>query len=541
MDSSRTLVADVGKILVERLVDEGVEVVFTVPGEQLDPIFAAIARTSIRVVHARHEQAAALMAYGYARSTGRIGVFVVISGPGVLNSAVGLATAYAGDSRVLCIAGQIPTAFLGRGLGVPHECPDQLAVLRSLTAWAVRVERPGGVASALDEAFHRLHHDRPRPVAIEIPADVLGAEVDTQPPPRSVPTPARRSVGPGLDEAREILAAARTPIVFVGSGARAAVAEINKLAEQLQAPVTTELGGRGIVSDEHELSISLPVAHRLWPHADVVLAVGTRFLRPQVEWGTQGLQVIRIDLDEEEIYRVSAPAVPLVGDATEVMRALCNGLPTVPDRREWLRTVAQARSDIALEIAQLTPQVEFIDAMRSALPADGFFVDEMTQVGYVARFALPIMHPSTYILPTYHGALGFGFATSLGVKVAHPERAVLSISGDGGFLYTGAELATAVQHGIGVVAVVFNDECFANVKRSQQKFMKPTIATELRNPDFVAFAEAFGAVGARADGPEELRAEIERALRRPRVPTVIEVPVGEMANPWPLIRLPRVR
>ena len=200
-----------------------------------------------------------------------------------------------------------------------------------------------------------------------------------------------------------------------------------------------------------------------------------------------------------------------------------------------------ARRGVDVEIAQLTPQVDFIRAMRSALPDDGFFVDEMTQVGYVARLAFAVRRPSTYVLPTYLGALGFGFATSLGVKIAHPDRAVLSISGDGGFLYTAAELATAVQHGIGVVAVVFNDNSFANVKRSQRKFMETTIATELHKPDFVRFAESFGAVGVRAGDPEELQTEIERGFARARTPTVIEVPVGETANPWPLIRLPRVR
>ncbi|OJF14366.1 thiamine pyrophosphate-dependent enzyme [Couchioplanes caeruleus] len=531
---------NVAEHIVARLVEEGVDVVFTVPGEQLDPIFGALAGTGIRVVHARHEQAAALMAFGYARTTRRVGVFTVISGPGVLNSTVGLATAYAGDARVLCLTGQIATPLFGRDLGVPHEIPDQLGVLQSLTAWAARVEKPGGVTSALDEAFHRLRHDRPRPLAIEVPTDVLAAEVASGD--SWVAPPVREPADPrAIEAARAVLAGARAPIVFVGSGARGAAAEITELAMRIKAPVTTELGGRGIVSDEHGLSVSLPVAHRLWPHADVVLAVGTRLYRPQVEWGVEGLRIIRVDLDEEEIQRVSAPAVALVGDAAEVVRALLDGLAHVEDRQEWLATTAEARRGLDAEIAGLTPQVDYLRAIRSALPDDGFFVDEMTQVGYVARLAFPVREPSTYVLPTYCGALGFGFATALGVKIAHPGRAVLSISGDGGFLYTAAELATAVQHGIGVVAVVFNDGSFSNVERSQLKFMESTIGTDLRNPDFVRFAEAFGAVGVRANDPEELRTEISRALARTQTPTVIEVPVGEMANPWPWIRLPRVR
>jgi acetolactate synthase-1/2/3 large subunit len=531
---------NVGEHIVAKLIEEGVEVVFTVPGEQHDPIFGALAGTGIRVVQARHEQAAALMAYGYARSSQRVGVFIVISGPGVLNSTTGLATAYAGDARVLCVATQIPTPVLGRNLGIPHEIPDQLGVLRSLTGWAAQVQEPDGITSVLGEAFHRLRRHRPRPVAIEIPTDVLAAEV-TAPRPWVAPPPFASPDVRAVEAARAALAAARAPVIFVGSGARGATAEITELVELLKAPVTTELGGRGVVSDEHDLSIPLPVAHRLWPHADVVLAVGTRLLRPQVEWGTEGLQILRVDLDEEEIHRVSPPAVALVGDAAEVVRALLDGLRPVEERQEWLDVIAGARRDVDAEIVKLTPQVDFIRAMRAALPEDGFFVDEMTQVGYVARLAFPVLRPSTYVLPTYVGALGFGFAASLGVKIAYPHHAVLSISGDGGFLFTAVELATAVQHGIGVVAVVFNDGSYANVKRAQRKFMESPIATELHNPDFVKLAEAFGAVGARATSPEELRTEIEKGFARGQTPTVIEVPVGDMPNPWPWIRLPRVR
>lgn len=531
---------NVAEHIVAHFVAEGVEVVFTVPGEQLDTIFGALASTRIRVVHARHEQGAALMAYGYARSTGRVGVLLVLSGPGVLNSTTGLVTAYAGDARVLCIAGQIPTPLLDRDLGIPHEIPDQLGVLQSVTGWAARVTAPARIAPLVREAFHRLRHDRPRPVALEIPVDVLAAEVGTPDPwtaPLDRPSPDPRT----LKAARMALTETRSPIIFVGSGARGATAEITAIAELLKAPVTTELGGRGIVSDEHELSVSLPTAHRLWPEADTVLAVGTRLLRPQIEWGVKDLRIIRVDLDEREIHRVSPPEFSLVGDAAEVVRALLDGLSPVRDREEWLTRAAQAEREVDAEIGRLTPQVDYVRAIRGALPEDGFFVDEMTQVGYVARVAFPVLRPSTYVLPTYVGALGFGFATALGVKLAHPGRAVVSISGDGGFLYTASELATAVQHEIGVVAVVFNDGSYSNVKRSQLKFMETTIATELHNPDFTRLAEAFGAVGVRAHGPTELGTQIEEALTRTSTPTVIEVPVGDMPNPWPFIRLPRVR
>ncbi|RMI31869.1 thiamine pyrophosphate-dependent enzyme [Nocardia stercoris] len=530
---------NVAEHLVATLVDEGVEVVFTVPGEQHDAIFRALSGTGIQVVQTRHEQAAAFMAYGYARSSGRIGVFLVISGPGVLYSTAALATAWAANVPVLCIATQISMPYLGRGLGVPHEIPEQLGVLESLSGWAARVEQPDQVTAVVGEAFHRLTEYRPRPVSIEIPVDVLNMQV-TAPEAWVAPSVDRALDPAAIEAARSVLAQARAPMIYVGSGARAAAPEIRALAELLAVPVATEVGGRGILAADHELAINFPVAHRVWTEVDVVLAIGTRFRRPLSEWGVEGLRIIRIDLDDAEI-RKAPVEVAVVGDAADAVRALLDGPPPTADHTEWVATVAAARRAVDAEIDRLTPQVDFLRALRAALPADGYFVDELTQVGYVAWVQFPVSAPSTYISSTNVGALGFGFATALGVKVAHPDRPVLSISGDGGFLYTAVELATAVQHGIGVVAVVFDDGSYANVERSQRNSMPSALGTALRNPDFVAFAEAFGAVGVRAHDPEELRTEIDKAFARTGTPTVIVVPVGEMPTPWPLIRLPRVR
>ena len=531
----------VAEHIAATLVAEGVETVFTVPGEQIDPLMGAVADAGLRIVPARHEQGAAFMAYGYARSTGRIGVHAVISGPGVLHSTAGLALGYAGDARMLCLAGQIPTAALGRGLGVPHEIPDQLGILSTLTGRAERIREPGRVTAVLGAAFHHLRTERPRPVAVEIPADVLSAPVPA-PEPWTAPETDLAPDPAAVDAARELLAGARAPLVVVGSGARAAATEVTALAERLKAPVTSEMGGRGIPGDHHALALPYPAAHRLWPRVDVVLAVGTRFMRPQAEWGLDDrLKVIRVDLDPEEIKRVAVPEVALVADAGRALRALLEDLPAVPERDAWLDEARRARRETDRELARLVPQMDFLRALRESLPEDGFFVDELTQVGYTARVGFPVPRPYTYVPATYQGGLGYGFATALGVQVANPGRPVLSVSGDGGFLYTGSELATAVQHRIPVVAVVFNDNCYANIARSQRALLGRTIATELHNPDFVAYAESFGARGVRADGPRQLAAQVTEAFRHPDTPTVIEVPVGEMPSPWSLIRLPRVR
>ncbi|MDR7483574.1 MAG: thiamine pyrophosphate-binding protein [Armatimonadota bacterium] len=534
-----------GRALVEMLRRHGVTELFAIPGVQNDALFNALydAAGAIRVVHTRHEQGAAYMALGYARATGRPGVFAVVPGPGVLNATAALATAYAAHARVLCIAGQIPSAQIGRGLGVLHELPDQLAILRGLTKWAARVEHPALLPDLVAEAFQQLCAGRPRPVALEIPTDVLADQA-----PVTLRDPAAAPAAPAPDpeavaRAAALLARAERPLIMVGSGVDDAGDALLAVAEALQAPVVAGMHGRGAVSDRHYLALTGPAGWRLWADADVVLAVGTRLLRPLTQWGVDdGLTLIRIDIDPLEISRIHPPAVGIVADARQALAALSQALaahsPVRASREAALRAL---KADVEQAMSQVQPQYGFLQAMRAALPDDGVFVDEMTQVGYMARYAFPVYRPRTYITPGYQGTLGYGFATALGAKVALPDRAVLSISGDGGFLFTAAELATAVQHRIGVVAVVFNDGAYGNVLRMQQElYGGRVIATRLHNPDFVRLAETFGARGQRATSPAALTAILRAAFERDE-PTVVEVPVGEMPEPHAFVRLPRVR
>jgi acetolactate synthase-1/2/3 large subunit len=534
-----------GAALVEMLRRHGVDVLFALPGVQLDALFNALydARGAIRVVHTRHEQGAAYMAHGYARSTGRPGVCAVVPGPGVLNTTAALATAYATNARVLCITGQIPSHQIGRGLGVLHEIPDQLAILRGLTKWVARIEHPAQVPDLVSEAFAQLHTGRPRPVALEVPPDVLALEADVTL--REVPDayPATAPDAGAIERAAGLLARAGRPLIMVGSGADDAAAELLAVAEYLQAPVVSNTHGRGIVSDRHYLGLHGPAGHRLWAEADVVLAVGTRLLRPLTAWGTDdGLALIQVDIDPDEIGRIHPPTVGIVADARLALAALREALPAhTPPRPSREAEMRALKAEFEQAFTAIQPQYAFLRAIRDALPDDGIFVDEMTQVGYAARYILPVYAPRTLITPGYQGTLGYGFATALGAKVAHPHRAVLSVSGDGGFLFTAAELATAVQHQIGVAAVVFNDNAYGNVRRMQKTlYGGRLIATELHNPDFVALAASFGAAGVRAPGPDELRAALRTAFERPG-PTVIEVPVGEMIEPRPFIHMRRVR
>jgi acetolactate synthase-1/2/3 large subunit len=291
------------------------------------------------------------------------------------------------------------------------------------------------------------------------------------------------------------------------------------------------------------LTVTMPLAHQLWPNTDVVLGVGTRMLIQFPQWGIdRDLKVVRIDADPEEPGRLHKPAAALIGDAKRVLRRLIDLLPAHNSKRASHRAEMERHQQAWRARFEALPQVAYVDAIRAELPEDGIFVDEVTQVGFAARFALPVYKPRTFISPGYQDNLGWGYATSLGVQDAMPDTPVVSIAGDGGFLFTANEMATAVRHRIPLTAIVFADGAFGNVRRIQQeRFGNRLIASDLANPDFVRFAESFGAAAERARSPDDLRMTLRRALKRRDGPTLIEVPVGAFPSPWPYLHLPRVR
>ncbi len=529
---------------IRSLIAHGIDTVFGLPGGQLDHLFDALyhERDRLRLIASRHEQGAAYMAFGYARSTGRPSVYTVVPGPGVLNTTAALCTAYACNAPVLCLAGQIPSDAIGKGFGELHELPDQLATLRLLTKWAARIESPAATPGIMAHAFATLMSGRPRPVALEMAPDVMAREEEVaELGPRTVavdtPDPEK------IDAAAALIASARAPMIYVGGGAIGATKAVRALAELIDAPVVSFRGGRGIMPDEHPLGLTLPAGHRLWPKVDVVVGIGSRMLEPLRHWGVdKDLKVVRIDIDPEEVSRAGEPTVGIVGDAAATLAAL---LPSVEKRllrRPSHRPdYAAVKAAVARDIESVQPQMQYLKAIRQALPREGIFCDEITQCGFASWYGFPVSRPREHINCGYQGTLGYGYATALGVKVAHPDRPVVSIAGDGGFMFNLSEIATAVQYGIDLKAIVFNSGSYSNVKRQQREwFGNRLIASDLRNPDFVRIAEAFGAAGYRAHSPEELRAVLERSLGE-RGPAVIEVPVGEMATPWPHILLSKCR
>lgn len=530
--------------VVEQIIRNGIDTIYALPGVQNDYLFDAFAGATdrLRFIHTRHEQGAAYMALGAALATGKPQVFTVVPGPGILNATAAICTAYALNAPVLALTGQINSNAIGRGLGLLHEIPDQLGLLRSLTKWADRIHAPHEGPAKVNEAFAQMQSGRSRPVALECPLDVW---------PRRAPVellPAGEALTAPIDldavkTAAKLLAGAERPLIIVGGGALDAGESLREVAEILQAPVSSHRTGRGALDSRHPLSVNSAIGHRFWGTADVVLAVGTRLQLQQLQWGLDDkIKIVRIDADADELNRVRAATVGIVGDARLALQALASELGKIAAKRaSRADEVQQVRALSDADWARCQSQMAFLDAIRAELPEDGIFVDELTQLGYVSRLHFPIYKPRTFITPGYQGTLGWGLATAMGVKAAMPDKAVVAVSGDGGFMFNVQEIATAVQHRIPVVVVLMNDGAFGNVLRTQtEDFGNRRIATNLNNPDFVKLAESFGALGLRAKTPEELRAALRQGLKS-GLPTIIDVPVGPMPSPWNVLRFGRSR
>jgi acetolactate synthase-1/2/3 large subunit len=333
-------------------------------------------------------------------------------------------------------------------------------------------------------------------------------------------------------------------MIVCGGGAQDCGAEITTLSAMLQAPVLGYRRGRGLLDSRDPLSVTLPLGRDLWGEADVVLAVGTRLLIQLRQWGVdRKLKIVRVDADAAEHDRLHKPAVALTGDAKPILRNLLAELPAHNAKRASRKAEMQERQAAwRKRLEKISPQIAFLDAIRAELPEDGILVDEVTQIGFAARLAFPVYKPRTFLSPGYQDNLGWGFATALGAQHARPDVPVVAISGDGGFMFTANEMATAMRHRIALTTIVFNDGAFGNVRRIQEeRFGNRLIGSDLANPDFVAFAKSFGAEATRAKNPAELRRALRGAFAHRDGPTLIEVPVGALPSPWEFIQMPKVR
>jgi acetolactate synthase I/II/III large subunit len=526
--------------LVEGLIAHDIDTVFALPGAQIYGLCDALAknRDRIRTIGARHEQACAYMALGYARASGKPGVFAVVPGPGILNASAALLTAHSSNQRVLALTGDIPSPAKGRERGALHELRDQLSILRSLTKWADHIEHPSQAGLLVARAFQEMSSGRPGATALQAAWDYFTTRARVGPAIKLPPFPAPEPDLDAIDEAARIIATARAPMLIVGSGALEASAEVTALAEMIGAPAVSFRGGRGVVSEDHPLGLTIASAQRLWPQTDVAIVIGSRFELLDIRWRYRppGLKIVRIDIDPAEMRRLPA-TVGIVADAAVGARALGAALARqgTPKRRD--EVISAAKDEAAAAIRSVQPQVDYLRAIRDVLPRNGFFVEEISQMGFAAMFGFPVYEPRTLVTSGYQGTLGFGFPTALGVKVAFPGRPVVSVTGDGGFMFAVQELATAVQYGINLVTLVFNNQSYGNVYRDQlQQFGGRLLGSELVNPDFVALAESFGVSASSVSSPEALRPALERGLAAD-CPVLIEVkvPRGADSDPWRFI------
>jgi len=526
-----------GQALVQQLKREGIDTIFGLPGVQLDWAFDAIyeEREHFKVYHTRHEQACAYMADGYARSTGKIGLCMVVPGPGLLNTTGALSTAYACSSPVFVVTGQIESKNINKGRGLLHEINDQLGMISHVTKWQALALSPGEIPGLVHEAVRQLRTGRPRPVELEVPPDVFEAKADVT----LLDREAYERPGPDpelIDRAAQALGKAKSPVIFSGGGviSGGAWAELQRLAETLEAPVIMSNNGKGALSDRHHLGFPMRAMAELAPDADAVLLVGTRFVQGIMAqivqgWLTAEKTLIQMDVDETEIGRNYPSTIGIVSDAKKGLAALAQRVEryntTRESRREELLDLKQYLEEDAL---RQQPQAAYGMAIRAEMPEDGVLVQESTQVGYWTSAGFPVYQPRTFFTAGYQGTLGYGFATALGAQVGLPDRKVVSINGDGGFFYNVQELSTMVQQRIPLTAVVFNDNAYGNVKRIQEtRFAGHTIASDLHNPDMLKLAEAYGVEGRRAKTPAELQATLHEVLSR-NEPVLIEVPVGPM-------------
>lgn len=528
-----------GEALAKSLVREGVEVIFGLPGVQMYGLVTGIRdEPGLRMITTRHEFATTHMADGYARATGKPGVAMVVPGVGLYNAGSGLATAYARSSPVLLLAGEVPRAQINKGLDGLHEIVNQVNLVKPITKYQACIRRPHEAPGAVQEAFRQMRSGRPRPTYIDMPPEgqVEREEVDLL---ESAPGERSTAADSLIEEAARDILNAKSAVIFAGGGVARSDAfdELVQLAEMTGLPVVNSAGGKGVIPYSHPNSIGSWVGAEgpiksMIDNAEVILAIGTRFT-PRNPAGS-GSKVIHVDPDEAILGRPHPNKMKLKGDAKATLTKLNEALDGLGCDPEAM-AARHAFDKAALEAHREKDRGEdaaypWLVAIQEAYPHDATGIWGMTQLGYYSRQHLEVDRPWSYIDSGYMGTLGYAYPTALGAKVGVPDRPVICIVGDGGFMYSSGELSTAVKYGINVVAVVFNDGAYGNVARDLDQDFGGSYEADFANPDFVAMAEAYGAAGFLAKSPEELTTAIRSALEVD-APSIVEVQLGRLPRP----------
>lgn len=519
-----------GDLLIECLKVQGVRCVFGMPGVQNLQIYDAIFRNGAEVIDhylVRHEYAASLMALGFVRTTGDVGVALTVPGPGATNAATGLLEAFTDCVPVLLITGQSHSKFYERDPAKMFHGLDQMSMFKPITKYCAIARSTDEIPNVVDEAFRALRSGRPGPVVLEFPDDVLTGSTKVGILPAAERSPSAVPDPNDIQDVAKILADARMPMIVAGSAVIHAGAreELRLLAEKLNAPVAVTRCAKGVLREDHPLALTHCcrfVADEAMKVADLTLAVGIRFASLDTRGYTLELPrpLIQIDEDPREIGLEYSCELSVVGGLKASLRALIETIEH--GQNNWEQHLQGFRKRFAAQ-----PPIPMLSEIREVLPEDGILSVDAHAIGYATHDEFPVVDPSNYLFPSISVALGYAFPAALGAKAAHPDKPVVCFTGDGGFMMGSPELATAVKYGMNVVTIIVNDRSLSGIKGSQQKYYEGRIIDiDLHNPDFVEFAKSFGAYGRRVDDLSEFKSIFEEALSLDR-PSLIEVPMDD--------------
>ena len=530
-----------GEATVRLLAKYGVETVFGIPGVHTLDFCRGLDRehdgATVRHVQARNEQGAGFMAEGHARATGKPGVALVISGPGVTNAATALGQCYADSLPMLLLSAEPPSETIGKGWGVLHEITEQKKVTEPLTALSATARRAADVPQLLAQAFSIFGGERPRPVHISIPTDVQAEPVaeDWQPvAPPALPAPAADAIG----RAAGALKAAQRPLLAVGGGAWRAAGDLVAIAERLGAVTVASTAGKGIVPDDHPQSLSAamlrPEVQRFLPEADCILAVGTELSETDSFVDRLDLRgrLIRIDIDPRKMNDLYPAEIAIVADAAPAVAALAAALAghDAPARRRAAEErVAALRAEIRRNLSPSEKRhARMLAALRDATPDGTVFAGDACQPVYTGAFAMPVRRPRQWFYPAGYCALGCALPNAIGAMRAMPGTPVVALAGDGGFMFTMPELMTAVDLGLGLPAIVWENGGLKQIQDDLDARGIHRVGVEGANPDFALLARACGCHAARPESGDQFKTAIAAALKADR-PTLIVV---SERSPW---------
>lgn len=532
--------------VAECLKAQGVEVIFGIRGLHITPVAVAAKKRGIRFIEVRHEQSAAFMADAYARVAGKVGVVVAGTGAGTAGTMIGLQEAYGSSSPVLLVASQIEQKHLQKGWGDLHEVKSQHGLIASTAEACYDIASASEIPGTIHEIFDKMENNRPRPYGLEIPDDVLRGDLGPTFAYQPAARKPRLADEKKLEEAVDLISKARWPVIYAGGGAIASCAGkvVEKLAELLNAPVLTSVKGKGVLPENHELALGnlgteVPV-RTLLTKADLAIVIGTRFSnRSTGKWSLRlPPRWVRIDLDEQQFDKThqdiqATNIIELVGDAKATLERILGRID-----RQSFRPLGFERSEVIAAKEQTFAglrekfpiEIQLLEDIRKAMRSDAIVANDSTIATYWTRRYFEVHEPRTFLWAMGSGTIGFGVPAAIGAKIAKPKSEVIALCGDGGFLFSCQELATAVKHHVAIQVVLFNDNAYGIVDYAEQKEGHLAGDERLANPDFVALVKSFGVEAERIDSPGEIGEALRRAFTRNML-TVIEVPIALRVPP----------